>query len=527
MNKRFISGVILFSGFIMAVSSQPHNMNNSGRMPMNLSGARNQPQNGRFSSERGNPPPQNFAMPEAATYLDAAVVVDGFENNKIDSQNVESNEKDKSVLLVTEGKSASASGSVFSKTGGESSNSGQSGFFGLNAAVVSEKGSQLKLTDVTVSTSAENSNALFSTGRRSTIQAENIKISTEKDFSKGLGATFGGEISADNVEIQTTGTKSAAISADTQNANISVNGGSAKTSGKDSPVIYSSSGKISVEKLTGEASDSEIAVVEGQNSLTIEGSSLKGAGEAGIKLSRGANGAPFAESVFKAEDSVLETASSGPFFSVNNTSAQIKIEGTQIIYSGEVLLSAVTDSNPFDMSERPAPPSSDGERRGDGERKGKNEEKREGNPDFKIGSVIDFNSESQKLSGEIRADKMSLVNLKFNKETEFTGAINKENEGTVNLSLAKNASITLTGDSYINGFLFADDKFSNIASGGFNLYYNKTAKENASLRGKSYDLPGGGKLIGIDMEEKIVKTDRKPEPASSPRGGRGPGRMMF
>ena len=436
------------------------------------------------------PPPEfGTVQDEAEPELKALQEADG-ELKTITGAHISAENKDESALLSKNGGSLSVSGSQIKKIG-DSTNDGQSNFYGLNAAVVAKEGSSITLSGVEIESDADGSNAVFATGSGAKINAKNLKISTKQNSSRGLDATYGGEVIAENVDITTEGAHSAAFATDRGEGFISVSGGSAKTSGEGSPVIYST-GDISVKNITGLAKGSEIAVIEGKNSIKIENSSLEGSGPAGIMLYQSFSGdAGIGESSLVVRSSTLKSNSKGAFFYITNTKSKIDISNTNLDFTSPVLLRA----------------SGNNSERGWG-RRGAN------------GGTVDFSANNQSLSGSIECDEISAVNLNFGDKTRFSGAINSENEGRVNLSLSISAVISLTADSFVDVISDSDAKFRNIESNGHNLYYNKTAPENKKLKGKTVKLAGGGKLIGIEVQRKETKKHddmpRRNEPMGEP-----------
>ncbi|WP_051537911.1 hypothetical protein [Treponema sp. C6A8] len=411
--------------------------------------------------------------------LTATIIVSD-EEKKISEGEYTCEEGDKSVLLAQKGAKVSVSDAVFAKNAGDTSSGGQSNFFGLNAAVIAKGESSVNLKNVTVTSDADGSNAVFATGEGTVIEAENIKIRTEQNSSRGLDATYGGKILAKNVDIETQGAHSAAFATDRGEGDVIVNGGKALTNGEGSPVIYST-GNICVKNLEGQANASEIAVIEGKNSITIENSKLSGGTKAAdakhhkeaakaIMLYQSMSGdADQGTSVFTAKDSTLTSRSDGAFFYITNTHGIINLENTEIENPGDVLLQAEGNES----------------ERGWG-RKGKN------------GGMVTVNTKNQLLKGDIFADEISFVILNFGQGSEYTGAINKKIKSThVNLKLDKKATVTLTADSYVEVFENGDKKCTNIVSNGHTLYYNKKSPDNKWLKGKTIKLKDGGEIRGI------------------------------
>jgi hypothetical protein len=88
--------------------------------------------------------------------------------------------------------------------------------------------------------------------------------------------------------------------------------------------------------------------------------------------------------------------------------------------------------------------------------------------------------------------KLSLVN-----GASFTGELGSALPATVSVSLDATSTLTLTADTYLNALVNADTTHQNIQSGGFSLYYDSNAPENAYLNSQSFALPGGGYLMPI------------------------------
>ena len=396
----------------------------------------------------------------------------------ISDQILFSEKEDESVLLVKNNTGAKAVRSTFEKTGGNTSNGGQSNFYGLNAAVVAQSGAVLSLNNVTVKSDADGANAVFSTGTGTTVNAKNIVIQTKQNSSRGLDATYGGTIIANGVDITTEGEHCAAFATDRGEGTVTVTGGKALTCGEGSPVIYST-GNISVKKLSGKAKNSEIAVIEGKNSISIENSSLTGGNKtSAVMLYQSMSGdANIGTSSFSAKNSTLTSTSSGPFFYITNTNAKIYLESNTLNRSEKTLIRA----------------SGNNSERGWGKR-GAN------------GGTLEFTASRQNLSGNIECDAISSVSIELKNASVFTGAINSENTGTVNLSLDKKSRIELTGNSYVNVLKNADEKFLNIKSNGYTLYYNKNASENKWLNGAVITLSDGGKIVSAASSDR--KKDR-------------------
>ena len=120
------------------------------------------------------------------------------------SESYTTSQSDESVILVQNGGNATIDGAEVTKTGGDSSNTENSEFYGVNSGILVTEKSTATIKNATISTNAKGSNAVFSTGTDSKIYISDSKITTTGSGSaRGLDATYGGYIEADNVTITT------------------------------------------------------------------------------------------------------------------------------------------------------------------------------------------------------------------------------------------------------------------------------------------------------------------------------------
>lgn len=133
--------------------------------------------------------------------------------------------------------------------GGDSSNTENSEFYGVNAGILVTENSTATIKNATISTNAKGSNAVFSTGTDSKIYISDSKITTTGSGSaRGLDATYGGYIEADNVTITTQGGSCATLATDRGEGTVIARNSTLETNGSGSPVIYST-GDINGYKL--------------------------------------------------------------------------------------------------------------------------------------------------------------------------------------------------------------------------------------------------------------------------------------
>ena len=359
-------------------------------------------------------------------------------------------------------------------------------------AVIKVDSGTKTLKNETITSDEDNKNAIFAQND-GVVEASGITIHTKQNGSRGLYAAFGGTIKAKKVDVTTEGEHCAAFATDMGEGTVTVEGGNALTKGKGSPVIYST-GNISVKNLTGTAENSELAVIEGKNSVTIEkskltgGSGLDGEVSAGVMLYQSMSGdANVGTAFFTAENSVLTNKASGEksaFFYVTNTNAVVNLEKTKLLGKADTLILA----------------SGNNSRRGWG-RKGAN------------GGQLEFNLLAQEARGDIIVDEISSVKLNLGKKSSLTGAINANKGGKVDIFLEKSAKLEVTADSYFNKFADADESFKNIKSNGHTVFYNKNLDENSYLKGRTILLEDGGKIAPAEYDftalEKALSSSEK------------------
>ena len=86
------------------------------------------------------------------------------------------------------------------------------------------------------------------------------------------------------------------------------------------------------------------------------------------------------------------------------------------------------------------------------------------------GGDCTFIATDQVMSGKIRVDNISTLDITLQQGTQFTGSINTENmSGTTRVTLDNSSQWVLTGDSYITEF---KGDLSQIETNGFKLFIN-------------------------------------------------------
>ena len=405
-------------------------------------------------------------------------VVDVSDSQELSNKTLSTTSSDESAIVVNDGGSLNATGLTISKSG-DSSNTENSEFYGLNAAVLVQKGSEATIKDTTIETNATGANAIFSTGENAIINVSNTKITTTEDSSRGLDATYGGTINANKVTITTSGQHCAAVATDRGEGTVTVKNSILNTNGKGSPCVYST-GTISVSDSKGMATNSSCAVIEGKNSITLNNTKLTSYGigrvddgidNCGVMIYQSMSGdASEGTGTFSATDSTLTISKkskiyeTSPMFFITNTDAVINLENTKLNYGSNQL---VTVSG------------NDGEWGSQGSN----------------GGNLILNATNQILNGNISVDNISTASFIL-KGSTLTSTINSENNAKeVNLSLDSSSKWVVTGDSYVTTLTLENNDLSLIEDHGYTIYYDASA--NSWLNGQTITLSNGGTLTPI------------------------------
>ncbi len=183
----------------------------------------------------------------------------------VNTQTFTSQNVDENAVQVSGGK-LSLTDCQIEKTGGDSENGDGTSFYGVNSAIVATSNGEVIMNGGIITTQAVGANGVVAYGGKVTIKDATIRC--KKNLSRGIHATGGGEIEAENLDIITEGNNSSVIATDRGGGAIVVNGGTYKTSGQDCAVCYST-GIITVNGINGLSEKGEVGVIEGDNEINI------------------------------------------------------------------------------------------------------------------------------------------------------------------------------------------------------------------------------------------------------------------
>ena len=412
------------------------------------------------------------------------LVVNASEDNK-ENGLFFTDSSDVNTILVTNNGKLTLKNSIVNKSGDTQTSGDDADFYGVNSGVLVNTNGTLDISNVEIITKSKGSNGIFVTNSeaQSSDSAQdgpeggqppempsgenqgsgeakgnggadpsgasdvsgsteatvnNVKITTYSDKSRGLDATYNGKITANAVEINTNGQSCAALATDRGEGEVHVensviNTGVDKQSGRGSPLIYST-GNITAKNTQGTAFVSQIACIEGKNSISLDNCDLIGYAEGnrqdgdeyvdlgGVFIYQSMSGdADVGTSLFTAKNSKLSISedssvySTAPMFHITNTACVINMDNTELNFGSNIFLES-SSQNQWGTT-------------------GSN------------GGACELNTENEKINGNVIVDEISSLNWTM-KSTEFNGAINSTGNTTVNV--AEGSTWTLTGDSAVS-----------------------------------------------------------------------------
>lgn len=371
----------------------------------------------------------------AGTYA-GVLIADGEEITST-GESYSATEKDENVALVQNGGTLIIDGGTFEKSG-DDTDGDNCNFYGLNSIITAVgEGSTATITGAALSATSVGSNGIFATDGAS-VTVSDTTIETTADNSRGLDATYGGQITTSGMTITTQGDHCATLATDRGGGTVTVSDSELETNGSGSPIIYST-GDIEVSDVTGSASASQIAGMEGYNTIVIEGSELTSTNTSTTgsdpvanaviiyqSTSGDAETSTGEEATFTAVDStLLSTIESGAFFYLTNTTADVTLDNTTLDFDSDaamLLYAAGNDANNWGTS-------------------GSN------------GATVTLTANGEDLTGDICADTISLADVYLLEGTVWEGAaLTEENAtsentaATVSVSVDKDSTWIVTED---------------------------------------------------------------------------------
>lgn len=347
---------------------------------------------------------------------------------------------DENALRI-DGAEVTLDGITVNKSAGETSNTENGDFYGVNAALLATNGANVTIRNATVTSDAQNGNGVFSYGEGTVVTISDSTITTTADNSGGIQTTGGGTTNAENLTIETSGNSSAAIRSDRGGGTVNVDGGTYTSNGYNSPAVYSTA-DITVKDATLTANNSEALVIEGKNSISLTDcdvtgnmSDTKGTSSDenvhNVMIYQSMSGdADVGTSTFSMTGGSL-TARNGDMFYITNTHCVLTLSGVELQNEDTdgYLLRVCGNSASHGWGTA-----------------GKN------------GAQVEFTADDQVLEGDILVDSISTLNLTLSNGSEFTGTIQIADNEDGGTAVSDNAVVTveegctwtLTGDCTIS-----------------------------------------------------------------------------
>lgn len=383
----------------------------------------------------------------SGTYT-AAFTADGQEADA-QGEAIEATETDQNGVLAQNAGIAVLRDCTIAKSG-DDTDGDRCNFYGANSIVLAvNEGSQVALNGCTLSATSEGSNGVFATDSGVAF-VNDCGIDTSAGNSRGLDATYAGVVVASQVDIATEGDHCAAVATDRGGGTISVVGGTFSTAGSGSPLLYST-GNIQVNGVMGTASASQIAGMEGFNTILINNSELEST-NAGLTGSDPiANGVIIYQSTsgdaeattgdtatFQVASSTLKSAvSSGTMFYFTNTTANVVLSNTVLDFdstSNKLAYVAGNDANNW------------------------------GTPGSN-GAQVNFTATNQQLEGDVCVDTTSTFNLYLLNASTWSGSASIEDNANGAISSAP-LGVYVDGSSTWTVTANARLSMLSVASGG-------------------------------------------------------------
>ncbi len=379
------------------------------------------------------------------------------ENKSVSNETYASTGTDENALLIENGAKVTVDNPTVTRTSDDSSGGDSASFYGVGAAVLNKEGTTY-IKNGTIKTDAAGAAGIFSYGDKSTTYVAGTQITTKEGTSGGIHVAGGGTLYAWDVTAETSGESSAAIRSDRGGGTMVVDGGSYTSNGTGSPAVYTTA-DITVNKAKLTATNSEAVCIEGLNSLRLYDSTLTGNMPDqdqndctwNVILYQSMSGdSQEGNSTFDMEGGKL-IAKNGGMFYTTNTESTFVLKDVDIQYADEndFFLKCTGNSNA----------------RGWGNT-GEN------------GARCTFTGISQEMEGDVIWDSISSLNMYLTEGSSLKGAViddesnagSTTGDGTCSLTISKDSSWTVTGDSKLTTLSsqgkIADEKGNSVTIKG-------------------------------------------------------------
>jgi hypothetical protein len=333
---------------------------------------------------------------------------------------------------------------------GDTGNSDNSSFYGINAGILSSGSGSVVMSGGTITTNAKGANGIVAYG--GTVTVSDVTINCSQNLSRGIHCTGGGTLTATNLTITTAGSNSSVIALDKGGGTVNVTGGSYTCTGTDCAVLYST-GSLTVNGITGSSSTGEIGVIEGDNYITINNSTI----------TSGASSSSRGMMILQSGSGDAGTGTNG-VISVKKGSLILTGSGTSLIeivtnVRGQVTLDSVATTIPsnilmtVDYNTRWSTNGATG--------------------------VLILKGDKMTYTGNIVTDSYSSAELTVNSGVIWKGAYDNANTGKSTSIAISGGTWTLTGNSYVDTITLTNG--ATINKDGYTLTYTTLTNTSGTI----------------------------------------------
>lgn len=348
--------------------------------------------------------------------VNTSKIVDGKEESFTD-ETIESNTVDTSVICNQNGGTVTINKNTLHKSG-DTNNEG-----GKNAVVFTTGSSFTKIDQSDLQSTSKGSSGIVA-NEKAMVYANDSSIMTSNDSANGLEAYSNGQIIANKMDITTQGNQSAAVYAKQSDGSISLTNSTLSTDGNNAPLLYAN-GTIEVDNVSGTASHSKIAEVEGGQHLSIYNSQFSSTNNSllqnetmknGIGMNRSDDGNDCSR--IDICNSILSTMiDDGSMFYIDGQDANIILNKSLLSFDCDhVDLLHVSNGN------------------------------------------VKLTGSEETMVGNITAADHARADVYLLDGSSYTGSTSYENQGTLNMNISSDSSWIVSSDSKVNCL--------NIESGG-------------------------------------------------------------
>lgn len=354
------------------------------------------------------------------------------EPRKVNNVLSEVDKEDYSNFLLVSGSNVEMQNADINKDG-DSSDVKKSREVGMNSAIVTSFGGKLNLYYSNINTNGIGSNGIYVTGRNALGNINDTDIRTSAPSSSGLVVSNNGSIEANHLGIYTKAKNSPCIDSLNKESSMKIVNTMFESNGSLSPLV-NTSGQVTIEKSTGNAYTSPIAVMYKSGNVYFQESTF---------IAAGAVPEGFTETgiLIYGEDKDEEQ-----FFTSINSS--LNIDKNKLYYNTASLFNIQDTKAVLSLS----------------------------NTTYNIGSGVlayiknsnvVLNTSNQRLEGNIIMDNNSSLEISLKYNSSYDMNLNNDN---IKVNLGINSRIKLLGDTYIGGFINEDATNSNVDLNGYHLY---------------------------------------------------------